>query len=180
MNIEDIWSEYRSRIKAFLHSRVSNSADVDDLLQEISIKTFTGLGALEDHSRVQSWLFQTTHRTIIDYYRKSDRARDLHPDDLWYSRDEPETHHALEKCVEPFIAALPNDTAQLLTAIDLEGRSQKDYATDRGLSYSTLKSRVRSARAALRTDFEKCCDLTLDSRGNISEIRLKSNSCNNC
>lgn len=180
MNIDELWSEYRVRIKAFLHSRVSNSADVDDLLQEISIKTFTGLAALEDHSKVQSWLFQTTHRTIIDYYRKNDRAKDLHPDDLWYLRNEPETHHALERCVAPFIAALSTETAQLLTAIDLEGGSQKDYAADCGLSYSTLKSRVRSARVALRTDLEKCCDLTLDTRGSISEIHLKSGSCNNC
>ncbi len=46
LDIEQIWLDYRSRIKAFLHSKVSNPADVDDLLQEISIKTFTGISSI--------------------------------------------------------------------------------------------------------------------------------------
>ena len=57
MNIEKIWLQYRARLKAFLQSKVSNPDDVDDLLQEISIKTFAGLNQLRDHSKVQSWLF---------------------------------------------------------------------------------------------------------------------------
>jgi len=126
MNVEEIWTRYRGRIKAFLHSRVSNPADVEDLLQEISIKIFTGLPALRDHSKVHSWLFQTAHRTIIDFYRKNGRTGDLHPDDLWHADNSPEALHELERCVEPFIAALPDETARLLTAIDIEGQSQKD------------------------------------------------------
>jgi RNA polymerase sigma-70 factor (ECF subfamily) len=180
MNIEDIWSEYRARIKAFLHSKVSNPADVDDLLQDISIKTFAGLAKLDDHSKVQSWLFQTANRTIIDFYRKNSREKNLHPDDLWYSEDDAETHHALERCVEPFIAALPKQTAQLLTAIDIQGQSQKEYAAAHGLSYSTLKSQVQNGRSALRSVFENCCHLTLDTYGNISDYRSKTDGCENC
>ncbi|AZV77989.1 RNA polymerase sigma factor SigZ [Parasedimentitalea marina] len=180
MDVEKIWFEYRARIKAFLHSRVSNVADVEDLLQEISIKTFVGISALDDPSKVQSWLFQTAHRTIIDFYRKNGSAKDMHADDLWYSEDEPETRHELERCVEPFIAALPSETAQLLTAIDIEGQSQKDYAAAHGLPYSTLKTRVKNGRRALRSVFDNCCRFTLDSRGNLSEYHSKSDSCENC
>ncbi len=32
MKLEDVWSAYRSQLKAFLHSKVSNSADVEGLL----------------------------------------------------------------------------------------------------------------------------------------------------
>ena len=41
MKIEDIWLEYRAALKSFLHSKISNEADVDDLLQDILIKTQT-------------------------------------------------------------------------------------------------------------------------------------------
>ena len=180
MNVEKVWIEYRARIKAFLQSKVSNPADVEDLLQEISIKTFTGISTLNDPSKVQSWLFQTAHRTIIDFYRKNSRGRDMHPDDLWYSEGEVDIRKELERCVEPFIAALPRETAQLLMAIDIEGQSQKDYAAIHGLSYSTLKTRVQSGRAALRSVFDNCCNFTLDSRGNLSEYHSKTGGCNNC
>ncbi len=180
MNIEKIWLQYRARLKAFLQSKVSNPDDVDDLLQEISIKTFAGLNQLRDHSKVQSWLFQTANRTIIDFYRQNGRERNLHPDDLWYQENDTETHHALERCVEPFIAALPPRTADLLTAIDIQGQSQKAYAESRGMSYSTLKSQVQSGRAALRSIFENCCHLTLDVYGNVSDYRSKSDGCDNC
>ncbi len=180
MNIEEVWSQYRNRIKAFLHSRVSNSSDVDDLLQEILIKVFAGLPKLEDTSKVHSWLFQITHRTIIDHYRSNSRSKDIHPDDLWYEDSSPEVRRDLERCVEPFIAALPDETAQLLKAVDIEGQSQKAYAQEQGLSYSTLKSRVQSGRNALRAVFEQCCHLTLDTRGNIADFDPKSNACDNC
>ncbi len=38
MNIEFVWKEYQAAIRAFLHSRVSDADDVDDLLQDILIK----------------------------------------------------------------------------------------------------------------------------------------------
>lgn len=180
MNVEKIWNEYRTRIKAFLHSKVSNPADVEDLLQEISIKTFLGISALDDPSKVKSWLFQTTHRTIIDFYRKNGRAKDIHPDDLWYSAAASEIRNELERCVEPFINALPSETAELLRAIDIEGQSQKDYSAAHGVPYSTLKTRVKTGRAALRSVFDNCCKFTVDARGNISEYRSKSKSCDNC
>ena len=79
-----------------------------------------------------------------------------------------------------FIAALPPRTADLLTAIDIQGQSQKAYAESRGMSYSTLKSQVQSGRAALRSIFENCCHLTLDVYGNVSDYRSKSDGCDNC
>lgn len=180
MNLEDTWLEYRARIKAFLHSRVSNPSDVEDLLQEISIKALAGLPTLEDNSKFQPWLFQIAHRTIIDFYRENARARTIHPDDLWYFEDDVQTMRDLERCIEPLIKLLPTETAQMLTAIDIEGMSQRRYAAARGLSYSTLKSRVQKGRSALREVFENCCHMSLDAQGNVAEFRSKSGICENC
>ncbi len=180
MNLEDVWAQYRQRIKAFLHSKISNPADVEDLLQEISIKVFTGLSGLQDDTKVQSWLFQTANRTIMDFYRKSGHHKELHPDDLWFGEDDPAVIIELERCIEPFIAALPDETGRMLTEIDLEGKSQKEYAREKGIAYSTLKSRVQSARADLRAVFENCCEMSIDAGGNIFDIRRKTGGCENC
>lgn len=180
MTIEDIWPQYRNSLRAFLRSRVSNPEDAEDLLQEISIKVFTGLPALEDSAKLKPWLFQTAQRAIIDHYRKGARAKSVHPDDLWYSDEDPEIRQGLEHCVEPFIQSLPEETARILTAIDLQGMSQRDYAEQHGLSYSTLKSRVQKGRSDLRQAFESCCSFTLDARGRIAEYSTKSDACKKC
>ncbi len=176
MRIEDIWPKYRARLKAFLHARVSNPADVDDLLQEISIKVLTGLPNLKDPAKLQPWLFQTANRTIIDHYRWSNPTT-AHPEDLWYQRDDPETREELERCVEPFIRGMPKHLADLLMAIDVNGVSQSDYAQAHGIPYSTLKSRVQKGRAELRKVFEDCCNISTDVRGNIADVQEKSGSC---
>lgn len=180
MELEDVWQEYRGRVRAFLQSRISNPADVDDVLQEISLKTLHGLGSLKDTSRIQPWLFSIARNAVIDHYRGRPSDTGLHPDDLWHGDVEASVRQELAGCVQPFIAGLPEDHARVLTAIDIEGRSQKVYAEENGLAYSTLKSRVKAARTALRARFENCCRVSMDVRGNLADYRLKSGSCETC
>jgi len=68
MNIEKIWLEYKTALQRFLHSKVSNEADVDDLLQEILIKTYSNLSTVKDQTSIKAWLFQIANHTIIDFY----------------------------------------------------------------------------------------------------------------
>ena len=180
MNLENIWQEYGSSLRSFLYSRISNEADIDDLLQEVLIKTHRNLGTVTSSGKIKPWLFQLTNNTIIDYYRTKGRAKDVSAADLWYADDDVDVEQALAQCVEPFIRALPKRSADLLFAIDIEGQSQKDYAKKAGVSYSTLKSQVQRGRAKLRALFDDCCSLTLDKHGNVIEYRAKTGGCDSC
>ena len=172
LNLEQVWAEYQQTLKAFLHSKVSNSADVDDLLQEILIKTFQNLHKVQDASSVKSWLFQLANNTIIDFYRKHARQqRDskIDADDLWFADldHNEEFKQNLSLCIEPFIQALPEQSAALLLAVDIKGQSQKEIAEAQNISYSTVKSRVQKSRGDLKNLFEQCCNLSLDKQGNV-------------
>lgn len=180
VDIESIWSEYRSGLKAFLHSRVSNPADVEDLLQDIMIKTHGKLGTLNSQTSLRAWLYQIASHAIIDFYRRDKSKRPINPDDLWYETIEEDPLPDLEQCIAPFMDALPDEFSTLLRAVDLEGRSQKDQAEALGISYSTLKSRVQSGRKQLRNVFEDCCDFSIDGRGNIVSYQKKTGNCGDC
>ena len=180
MNLESIWQEYSTSLRGFLYSRVSNDADVEDLLQEVLIKTHQNLDTVKSSEKIKPWLFQLANNTIIDFYRKKGRSRDISAADLWYADDDVVVEQALAQCVEPFIRALPKKSADLLLAIDIEGQSQKDYAEKAGISYSTIKSQVQRGRAKLRTMFDDCCSLTLDKHGNVVEFQAKSGGCDSC
>ncbi len=181
MKFESIWPAYQSSLKAFLHSRIANPEDAEDLLQEILIKTYNGFQTVTDGSKIKPWLFQIANNTIIDFYRKNNKQNNLTTDDLWHDeQNEEQVVKALSQCLLPFIKQLPEEDAKLLIAVEIEEVSQKDYAENNGINYSTLKSRVKKSRKKLYNLFNSCCDFSIDTRGNIMEYKPKSGNCDRC
>jgi len=183
INIESIWSEYRSQLKRFLLKRVSNETEVEDLLQEILIKTYHSLSHLKSDEKIKPWLYQIARNTTIDFYRQQAKNINLNEGELWYDEQDEEGKSPLkelQQCILPFIQALPTESAALLRAIELDGQSQKDYANANSIPYSTLKSRLQKSRRELQAIFEKCCEFSLDKKGNIIEYQQKGNNCDNC
>ncbi|MCP4596918.1 RNA polymerase sigma factor SigZ [Neptuniibacter sp.] len=184
MNIDNVWQQYSSKLKGLLHSKISNSADVDDLLQEILIKTHREIGSLKSKDKLKPWLYKLANNVVNDFYRSQGRRvsfqSDIGQEELSLENDSPLALEQLSECVIPFINALPKREAELLRTIDIQGRSQKEYATELGLSYSALKSRVQRARQKLRALFESCCHLELDRKGNVIDFLENPDQCRNC
>ncbi|GDY27579.1 RNA polymerase sigma factor SigZ [Agarivorans sp. Toyoura001] len=180
MKIEQVWQQYRQSLKAFLHANVSNPADVDDLLQEILIKTYQNFSQLQDHSKVKSWLFQIANRSIIDFYRQRGQADKLENNELWYTEADESVHQQLASCISPFIHALPSDEADMLVSIELEGMGQRDYAAQHQIKYSTLKSRVQKSREKVLQLFQSCCQFSIDAEGRLVEFAPKKPGCKSC
>ncbi|MFM2581285.1 RNA polymerase sigma factor SigZ [Vibrio fortis] len=186
LSLEQVWAEYQQALKSFLHSKVNQPDDVDDLLQEILLKTYQNLETVKESDSIKAWLFQLANRTIIDFYRK--RARDqrdsnIDAEELWFAELDQNTEfkQQLAQCIEPFIQALPEKNASLLLAVDIEGQSQKELALSRNKSYSTIKSQVQRSREELKKLFEECCHLSLDKHGSVIDCDLKpDSSCGKC
>ena len=177
-SIADIWQQYQAALKGFLLTRVANPADAEDLLQEVLIKTHRGLQTSPPPDNLRAWLFRIARNATIDFYRRQGHAPQPRAEELWYT--EADMPHELEACFDVFLAALPPERAQLLRAIDLEGQAQKDYARETGLNYSTLKSRVRQARQALKQAISDCCELDLDARGSVVDYHPRDRQCKKC
>jgi len=180
MEIEKVWGEYQVALKRFLHTKVNNEADVDDLLQEVLIKTYHNFHTIKESSSVKSWLFQVANNTIIDFYRKNKRTKALDEQANWHVEDENHVRDQLSDCILPFINELPEEQANLLKAIDIDNMSQKAHAEQLGISYSTLKSRVQKSRHSLKGVFDECCHFSIDKRGNLFDYEEKPSGCNPC
>lgn len=176
VNIEEIWLEYQHALTRFLKKKVANSADIEDLMQEIFIKTHKNLHLLNDISKLKSWLFQIANNTIIDFYRARGKQHDI-PESFITSNDDEQVQQDLIDCLTPFIQRLPEPQRTLLIAVDLENAQQKVLAENMGIHYSTLKSRIQTSRKALRKVFDECCHFEFDAFGRAIDYRRKS--CNN-
>jgi RNA polymerase sigma-70 factor, ECF subfamily len=181
MNIEEIWNDYGNLLRGFLLSRVKNSDDAEDLLQEILIKTHKNMGSLKDPKKLRSWLFQIARNTLIDYYRKPHNTLSVESQHSELHAEKPDAqeamHQDLSQCIKPFIKNLPEKYGEILDAIDIQGASQKELAKELGLSYSAVKSRAQRGRQKLKELFQECCTYKMDTRGNIIEYETKSDCC---
>ena len=180
MKLETVWAEYRHSLKQFLHKNIANPDDVDDVLQEVLIKTYQSLTTITDSNKIKPWLFQIARNTLIDFYRKQGQKAEVAADELWHNNNEASLIEQLAPCVLPFINALPEQQANLLTAIEIKGISQKDYAKQHDIKYSTLKSRVQKSRQSLQALYSQCCKLSLDAQGNLLNIEAQNNQCKSC
>ena len=117
MTFDTVWAQHGAELKAFIHSRLFNPADAEDVLQEVAIKAHENLSALKTPDRVKSWLFQIANRAVIDLYRQNGKMQKVHPDDLWYGEDSNIAIAGLGSCVDQVLESLPEDISQLLRSM---------------------------------------------------------------
>jgi RNA polymerase sigma factor (sigma-70 family) len=77
---EGIWYEFHDRLRAFIARRVDNEADVEDILQNVFLRVHQSIGTVQRADRLASWLYQVTRNAIADYYRASERRREIPTD----------------------------------------------------------------------------------------------------
>ena len=188
MDIEQTWGQFGQQLRGFIAAHVPDSDVAEELTQELLIKSYQNLDALQDEARVNAWLFRIARNVVNDYYRKrarEDANRLSDVDNLVESLEqEPlqkSVYEELSHCIQPFVEQLPDKYRRTLMAVDLDGRSQKALAEELGVSYSTVKSQTQRARAQLRKLFRRCCDFTIDARGNVIDYEPKPGQCGaNC
>ncbi len=62
--------QHGTDILAFLHNRLRNREDAEDLLQETFIKAIRSSDNLRDSTKVRSYLFTIAHNLLINYMKR--------------------------------------------------------------------------------------------------------------
>ena len=181
MEMTSIHNEFHSVLNNYISKRVSNPADVQDLLQEVFIKVHKNTQAIGRRESLKSWLFRITQNTIIDYYRKNANLKHVYDEKALEKQDHDDQPFdrtkELERCIHRFINELPEAYRAIIVDSEIKGISQKDLAVKYGLAYPSLRARVQRGRARLREMFLECCHIELDRRGNILKAIPKPKKC---
>lgn len=68
-DLKELINEYEKELRYFAYKIVRDWIIVDDIMQEVFIKTFLKLDSLEKRSSIKSWLYTITYNRCIDYFR---------------------------------------------------------------------------------------------------------------
>jgi len=192
LSTESVWEQLHANIRGFVSRRVRQPADVDDIVQRIFLQVHRALPTLRDAEKLQPWIYQTTRRTIADYYRAPVRRREvavgaeedlatLEPAaDRLPDEDNDSALSELSACLRPLMNNLRPADQQALQLIEFEGLTQVQAAAHLGLSNSGMKSRVQRARLHLRSALDDCCRVALDRRGGIVDYQARTDSRESC
>jgi RNA polymerase sigma factor (sigma-70 family) len=164
--IADVVAQEQSRLRSFIRRRVSNEADVEDLLQEVLFELVRAHRLLMPIEFVTGWLYRVARNRITDLFRKktpetfSDAMREseegemLAAEDLLPSPDAgPEAQYLRSVLLTEFeraLAELPPEQRDVFVAHEFEGRSFKEISAESGITVNTLLSRKRYAILHLR------------------------------
>lgn len=171
------WKELERHLRPYLARRVASAADIDDLLQDIFVRMYQGLGALRDEERFGGWVYRIANSALVDKARQRARAPQIDGRDEYGaapldSADE-QLHSDLGECVALFVSRLPSPYREAVTLTELEGLTQKEAADMLGVTLSGLKSRVQRGRNKIRRMFEECCQISVDARGHVIECEAR-------
>ena len=179
MNIENIWLGFRTKLLAFILSKIPDRMTAEDILQEVFIRIHLHMDSLRDETKIKPWLYQITRNIINDHYRKNRPELNRVIIDV---ADEEETAdmQVMEEATRDMIQMmdkLPEAYCEALCITELEGLSQKEYADKIGIPYSSAKSRVQRSRKILRDMLMQCCHYQFDKYGTVVSIMPRSCCC---
>lgn len=179
-NSETIYQDFHQALTGFIRKRVSNGADVQDILQDVFVKIHQNITQLNDETRLTAWIYQITRNLINDYYRQQRDLVEL-PEGLI----DPDTEtavsldltHEVAQWLQPMAAQLPEKYREAIQLVEFEGMSQREMGERLQLSPSGAKSRVQRGRQQLKEVLLACCHVEFDRLGNVLDYQSRDESC---
>jgi RNA polymerase sigma factor (sigma-70 family) len=172
--ISEVVSREQSRLRNFIHRRVKDPRDAEDILQDVFYKLVEANRLLMPIDHVTGWLFRVARNGITDLFRKkqpesfsdtvvrNDEDELLRLEDLLPSSDAgAEAIFARNMLLDELALAvdeLPEEQREVFVAHELEGRSFREMADETGVSLNTLLSRKRYAVLHLRKRLQSIYD----------------------
>ena len=137
----------------YVRRLVESDEDAWDVLQEIWVKAFRGLGSLRETKRFRIWLYTIAHRTVMSHHRAAYRSQAVldeafGPEAAAEADATPSPEDA--ERVHVALAQLDPDFRAVLTLRFLEHLSVEETAEIIGVPSGTVKSRLFHAKKALK------------------------------
>ncbi|HAX21866.1 MAG TPA: RNA polymerase subunit sigma-70 [Hydrogenophaga sp.] len=168
-----IWSQHEAELRRWLLSRAPVKSEVDDLLQDVFLKTLKQGDHFAAIAQPRAWLFEVTRNTLTDRLRVS---RDSLPlpeglDELPAPVEHADPVDTLaQACLPRVLSELDPQDREAIQLCDLQGMEQGDFARLKNLSLPAAKSRVQRARKRMRERMTTACQVSFDDVGRVDDF----------
>ena len=159
--------EYHN-LKAYVHSKIEDSTDRDaeDIIQDVALKILSR-NQRSPVNNIAGFFYHSIKNRIIDLMRKKQRY--THAEDsfesqftdfveLFYSKTDNTYSEEMKSKLKDAIFSLKPPYRDIILAVDIEGYTYKEIATETGIPEGTLLSRRHRAISQLHKKLESLKD----------------------
>ena len=152
-----LYERHNQRVYAVCLRMTRNSAEAEDLTQDVFIHLLGKIGSFRGDSRFTTWLHRLTVNLVLMHFRRKATHRHQAVDDLdgklWPSQPTQQSVRsqiADRINLESALAQLPPGYRSVFILFDIEGYRHDEIAHLLGCSTGTTKSQLHRARMTLR------------------------------
>jgi RNA polymerase sigma-70 factor (ECF subfamily) len=161
-SFEPLVQKYSPRIFAIARRYARRDSEVEDIVQEVWLKSFQKLGTFRGDAPFEHWLMRLTVRTCYDFLRAHQRNREMsfseltEPEEDWLDRvgtrpeEDAQNAAAARQLVQRILEQLSPAARLVITLLEIEERSIKEIAQLTGWSVPLVKVRAFRARAEMK------------------------------
>lgn len=174
-----LWQELDTKLRPYIARRVPAGIEPNDVLQDIFVRLYRAQDSLRDEDSFGGWVYRIARNAIADHlrdYRRTPVLVSETPDYETNAAGEDDLGPALAPCIAIFVARLPSPFREAITLTELNGLTHKAAAEMLNVPLSTLKARVARGRQKIRSMFDECCVVAVDSRGRVTQCDARDPS----
>ena len=152
-----LYDKYARLVRAVCYDEARNTADTQDLSQEVFLRAHDKLDRLKEHDKFAPWLVSIAKNVCREYRKK--RARDRHilvgSDPLDIADDQADPPDDRLEGLSEALSRLPERQRLAIRAYYLQGEDAAQAGRILQLSRSSFYRLLEKARANLKTILEK-------------------------
>jgi RNA polymerase sigma-70 factor (ECF subfamily) len=159
---EQIYLRHHRRVYSLCLRMTANSANAEDLTQEIFIQLFQKIGTFRGESAFTTWLHRTTVNFVLMQLRRPVMRREHTTEDsetpvqIAHGTANPNQMPVVDRiALDKAIAQLPPGYRTVFVLHDVEGYEHEEIARILKCSVGTSKSQLHKARMKLRAAQKK-------------------------
>ncbi|MFN5751387.1 MAG: sigma-70 family RNA polymerase sigma factor [Pseudanabaena sp.] len=166
-SFKKLYQRHHHKVRSTLF-QLCGSDSLDDLVQDVFLRAWKGLGKFRQSSQFSTWLYRIAFNVAIDRRKvlAKMRSRNVSVEDeqlenlsdevivrdCYQQADLNQMHY--QDLIQRGLAKLSEDHQAVLVLHDLEELPQKDIAEILSIPVGTVKSRLFHARSAIRKFLE--------------------------
>lgn len=154
---EELYSRHSRRVYSLCLRMTANTAEAEDLAQEVFIQLYRKAGSFRGESAFTTWLHRlTVNQVLMHFRRRGVRMEQVtedgeSPQQIVAGTEDPSQMPVVDRiALDKAVSQLPPGYRAVFVLHDVEGHEHEEVARLLGCSVGTSKSQLHKARMKLR------------------------------
>jgi RNA polymerase sigma-70 factor, ECF subfamily len=148
----DLYERHNRRVYSVCLGMTRNTAEAEDLTQEVFIHLLSKIGSFRGESQFGTWLHRLTVNLVLMHFRRTRPLAHQIAGDVEIRSNQPPPGEQLANriALDSALAQLPSGCRSVFVLFDIVGYRHDEIANLLGCSVGTSKSQLHRARSKLK------------------------------